>query len=148
MPPSNSFQVIDADASQQEAIEAAKAGVSFVMQGPPGTGKSQTITNIIAESLAAGKRVLFVSQKMAALEVVQHRLNQAGLGDFCLQLHSHKRDKREVVKELIDSLDAPDVQLQARVSNGPAGTGRDAPPVECIRDGAARAAFCPASIGV
>ena len=77
--------MIDADASQQEAIEAAKAGVSFVMQGPPGTGKSQTITNIVAEMLAAGKRVLFVSQKMAALEVVQHRLNQAGLGDFCLQ---------------------------------------------------------------
>jgi very-short-patch-repair endonuclease len=112
VPPSNSFQVVDADSSQQEAIEAAKAGVSFVMQGPPGTGKSQTITNIIAEMLAAGKRVLFVSQKMAALEVVQHRLNQAGLGDFCLQLHSHKRDKREVVKELIDSLDAPDVHVK------------------------------------
>jgi very-short-patch-repair endonuclease len=112
VPPSNSFQVIDADSSQQEAIEAAKAGVSFVMQGPPGTGKSQTITNIIAELLAAGKHVLFVSQKMAALEVVQHRLNQTGLGAFCLQLHSHKRDKREVVKELIDSLDAPDVALK------------------------------------
>ena len=112
VPPSNSFQVIDADASQQEAIEAAKVGVSFVMQGPPGTGKSQTITNIIAEMLAAGKRVLFVSQKMAALEVVQHRLNQTGLGAFCLQLHSHKRDKREVVKELINSLDAPDVALK------------------------------------
>jgi very-short-patch-repair endonuclease len=112
VPPSNSFQVIDADASQQEAIEAAKAGVSFVMQGPPGTGKSQTITNIIAEMLAAGKRVLFVSQKMAALEVVQHRLNQIGLGAFCLQLHSHKRDKREVVRELIASLDAPDVALK------------------------------------
>jgi very-short-patch-repair endonuclease/uncharacterized protein YicC (UPF0701 family) len=110
--PSNSFQVIDADSSQQEAIEAAKAGVSFVMQGPPGTGKSQTITNIIAEMLAADKRVLFVSQKMAALEVVQHRLQQTGLGAFCLQLHSHKRDKREVVKELIDSLDAPDVALK------------------------------------
>jgi len=112
VPPSNSFQVIDADSSQQEAIEAAKAGVSFVMQGPPGTGKSQTITNIIAEMLAAGKHVLFVSQKMAALEVVQHRLNQAGLGEFCLQLHSYKRDKREVVKELIDALDAPDVSLK------------------------------------
>jgi very-short-patch-repair endonuclease len=112
VPPSNSFQVIDADASQQEAIEAAKAGVSFVMQGPPGTGKSQTITNIVAEMLAAGKRVLFVSQKMAALEVVQRRLTEAGLGDFCLQLHSFKRDKREVVKELIDSLDAPDVHVK------------------------------------
>ncbi len=112
VPPSNSYQVVDADASQQEAIEAAKVGASFVLQGPPGTGKSQTITNIIAESLAAGKHVLFVSQKMAALEVVQHRLSQAGLGDFCLQLHSHKRDKREVVQELIASLDAPAVQLK------------------------------------
>ncbi|HSD84429.1 MAG TPA: DUF3320 domain-containing protein, partial [Anaerolineae bacterium] len=119
VPPSNSFQVIDADASQQEAIEAAKAGVSFVMQGPPGTGKSQTITNIIAEMLAAGKRVLFVSQKMAALEVVQQRLNQTGLGDFCLQLHSHKRDKREVVKELIASLDAPDVHVKAEYETAP-----------------------------
>ena len=112
VPPSNSYQVVDADASQQEAIEAVKAGASFVLQGPPGTGKSQTITNIIAECLAAGKHVLFVSQKMAALEVVQHRLNQAGLGALCLQLHSHKRDKREVVQELIDSLDAPEVQLK------------------------------------
>ncbi len=118
------------------------------MQGPPGTGKSQTITNIIAEMLAAGKHVLFVSQKMAALEVVQHRLNQAGLGAFCLQLHSHKRDKREVVQELIDSLDAPDVHAQARLSNGAVGTGRDAPSIECVREGAARAALCPASIGV
>ena len=112
VPPSNSYQVVDADASQQEAIEAVKAGASFVLQGPPGTGKSQTITNIIAECLAAGQHVLFVSQKMAALEVVQHRLNQAGLGALCLQLHSHKRDKREVVQELIDSLDAPAVQLK------------------------------------
>ncbi|CAG0931679.1 hypothetical protein TFLX_02230 [Thermoflexales bacterium] len=119
VPPSNSFQVVDADSSQQEAIEAAKAGVSFVMQGPPGTGKSQTITNIIAEMLAAGKRVLFVSQKMAALEVVQQRLNQTGLGALCLQLHSHKRDKREVVRELIASLDAPDVHVRPEYEMAP-----------------------------
>ena len=61
--PSDVFQILDADSSQQEAIEAAKAGVSFVLQGPPGTGKSQTIANIIGESLAAGQKVLFVSQK-------------------------------------------------------------------------------------
>jgi very-short-patch-repair endonuclease len=112
VPPTNTYQVIDADSSQQEAIQAAKAGASFVLQGPPGTGKSQTIANIIAEMLAAGKRVLFVSQKMAALEVVQRRLNEAGLGEFCLQLHNHKRDKREVVRELVQALDAPDVQLR------------------------------------
>ena len=90
--------------SKQEAIEAAKRGVSFVLQGPPGTGKSQTIANIIAESLMAGKKVLFVSQKMAALEVVQNRLNQKELGDFCLEVHSHKMDKREVITRLMRSL--------------------------------------------
>lgn len=112
VPPMQVFQVVDADSSQQEAIQAAKQGASFVLQGPPGTGKSQTITNIIAESLASGKRVLFVSQKMAALEVVQRRLNEAGLGEFCLQLHSHKRDKREVIKELVDALNAPEVAIK------------------------------------
>ena len=112
VPPLQVFQVVDADSSQQEAIQAAKQGASFVLQGPPGTGKSQTISNIIAEFLAAGKRVLFVSQKMAALEVVQRRLNEAGLGEFCLQLHNHKRDKREVVKELVDALNAPEVAIK------------------------------------
>jgi len=105
--PDSAFQVLDADSSQQEAIEAAKAGLSFVLQGPPGTGKSQTIANIIAEFLAKGRRVLFVSQKIAALEVVQRRLEQVGLGEFCLQIHSHRRDKREVVSELGHSLQTP-----------------------------------------
>jgi very-short-patch-repair endonuclease len=102
--PDTVYEIMDADSSQQEAIEAAKRGVSFVLQGPPGTGKSQTIANIIAESLMAGKKVLFVSQKMAALEVVQNRLNQKGLGDFCLEVHSHKMDKREVITRLMRSL--------------------------------------------
>lgn len=75
-------------------------GGSFVLQGPPGTGKSQTITNIIAESLAAGKKVLFVSEKMAALEVVHRRLHSSGLEDFCLVLHSHKASKRDVLDQL------------------------------------------------
>lgn len=112
VPPAQVFQVLDADSSQQEAIQAARQGVSFVLQGPPGTGKSQTIANIIAEFLAAGKSVLFVSQKMAALEVVQRRLSEAGLGEFCLQLHSHKRDKREVVAELVEALNAAEWQLK------------------------------------
>lgn len=104
--PSSTFQILDADSSQQEAIQAAKAGLSFVLQGPPGTGKSQTIANIIAEFLSARKRVLFVSAKMAALEVVQSRLDNVGLGDFCLQVHSHKRNKKEVVTELGHSLES------------------------------------------
>lgn len=76
--------VVDADSSQIEAIELAKSGKSFVLQGPPGTGKSQTITNIIAECLGDGKKVLFVSEKLAALNVVYGKLKQAGLAEFCL----------------------------------------------------------------
>jgi very-short-patch-repair endonuclease len=98
--PAQTFHILDADSSQQEAVEAAKRGASLVLDGPPGTGKSQTIANIIAESLAAGKTALFVSEKAAALEVVQRRLQAQGLGDFCLGLHSHKANKREVVAEL------------------------------------------------
>ena len=98
--PSEVFQVVDADSSQQDAILCAKEGISFVLQGPPGTGKSQTITNIIAECLAVGKKILFVSEKMAALEVVHKRLKGAGLGDFCLILHSYKANKRDILNQL------------------------------------------------
>jgi hypothetical protein len=99
-PPEKTFHILDADGSQRLCLEAAARGQSFVLQGPPGTGKSQTITNLIAECLAAGKKVLFVSEKMAALEVVYKRLRAVGLGDFCLELHSHKANKREVIGEL------------------------------------------------
>ncbi len=102
--PLSVYQILDADSSQQEAIEAAKRGVSLVLQGPPGTGKSQTIANIIAESLAADKKVLFVSQKAAALEVVKARLDNCGLGDFCLEVHSHNKDKKDVIDNLAKSL--------------------------------------------
>lgn len=102
--PRRTFQVLDADSSQQLCIQYALRGQSFVMHGPPGTGKSQTIANIISEFIAAGKSVLFVSEKMAALEVVYNRLKAKGLDDFCLELHSHKANKREVVAELSRSL--------------------------------------------
>jgi very-short-patch-repair endonuclease len=98
--PAQTFHILDADSSQHEAIEAAKRGASFVLDGPPGTGKSQTIANVIAEFLAAGKTVLFVSEKAAALEVVQRRLQDKGLADFCQACHSHKANKREVAAEL------------------------------------------------
>ena len=98
--PVDMFQIVDADSSQQEAILLAKMGVSFVMQGPPGTGKSQTITNIIAQCLADGKKVLFVSEKMAALDVVYRRLTTAELNDFCLVLHSYKANKKAVLEQL------------------------------------------------
>ena len=92
--------VVDADSSQLEAIRMAKEGKSFVLQGPPGTGKSQTITNILAECLSDGKKVLFVSEKLAALNVVYEKLKQAGLEEFCLELHSHKANKKEFIAEL------------------------------------------------
>src|SRR5579884_411312 len=110
VPPEDTFHILDADSSQWEAIEAAKAGLSFVLEGPPGTGKSQTIANIIAECLARGKRVLFVSEKMAALEVVYKRLAACGLADFCLEAHSHKANKREIIKQLQQALEVPKAQ--------------------------------------
>ncbi len=99
------YHIVDADPSQIAVIEDIKSGRDLVVEGPPGTGKSQTIANVIAESLAAGRSVLFVSEKMAALEVVKARLDQAGIGDFCLQLHSHKSNKRQVLDELRRTLE-------------------------------------------
>lgn len=98
--PEEWHEVVDSDSSQEEAILLSKRGISFVMQGPPGTGKSQTITNIIAEALADGKKVLFVSEKAAALEVVLKRLTDAHLDDFCLSLHSHKANKKEIIDSI------------------------------------------------
>lgn len=109
--PLETFQILDADSSQQEAIIAAKRGISFVLQGPPGTGKSQTIANIMAECLAADKTVLFVSAKKAALEVVKKRLDSCGLGQFCLELHSHKANKRAVIEELGRAYNTPRQKL-------------------------------------
>ena len=91
---------IPADASQLFAIESAAEGKSFVLHGPPGTGKSQTITALIANVLAEGKTVLFVAEKMAALEVVQKRLAAIGLAPFCLELHSNKAKKKDVLEQL------------------------------------------------
>lgn len=85
--------ILDADSSQHSVIMDVLDGKDLVVEGPPGTGKSQTITNLIAAALYEGKSVLFVAEKKAALEVVRRRLNQAGLGDFCLELHSTKMHK-------------------------------------------------------
>ncbi|GAA4888491.1 DUF4011 domain-containing anti-phage protein Hhe [Ferrimonas pelagia] len=90
----------DADSSQHSALIDAIKGKNLVVEGPPGTGKSQTITNLIAAAIAQGKKVLFVAEKMAALEVVKRRLDKAGLGDFCLELHSHKTQKRKLLDDL------------------------------------------------
>ncbi len=98
--PSSVYHVVDADSSQTLAILDVNSGRNLVIQGPPGTGKSQTITNIISESVARGKKVIFVSEKLAALEVVKRRLTNVGLGDVCLELHSNKANKKDLLKEL------------------------------------------------
>ncbi|HEY3371694.1 MAG TPA: DUF3320 domain-containing protein [Prolixibacteraceae bacterium] len=98
--PSDIALPISADSSQLEAICAAVQDKSFVLHGPPGTGKSQTITNIIANALYQGKRVLFVAEKMAALSVVQKRLTDIGLDPFCLELHSNKSKKSTILEQL------------------------------------------------
>ena len=91
---------INADSSQLEAIYEGVNNRTFILHGPPGTGKSQTITNIIANALYKGKRVLFVAEKMAALSVVQNRLAAIGLDPFCLELHSNKAKKTAILSQL------------------------------------------------
>lgn len=104
-PPELNPLVLDADSSQRVAVAAALDGKSFVMDGPPGTGKSQTIANMIGGLLHSGKTVLFVSEKIAALDVVRNRLREAGLDNYLLELHSHKARRKEVAAELLRSLD-------------------------------------------
>ncbi len=117
--PRDIFCPRSADSSQLAAVMAAAAGHDFVLEGPPGTGKSQTITNIIAHCLAHGKRVLFVAEKRAALDVVHRRLREEGLEPFCLELHSNKTGKADVLAQFDRSLrflseaDTPDWELRA-----------------------------------
>ena len=106
--------VMDADSSQRTAInECAYNDKNMVIVGPPGTGKSQTITNLIAASLINNKSVLFVSEKKAALEVVRKRLDSVGLGDFCLELHSHKTQKGQLLQDIGTRLKAKYVDSHA-----------------------------------
>ena len=102
--PQDLFVPMLSDSSQLRAICVAGEGTNLVLEGPPGTGKSQTIANLICHLLATGKTVLFVSEKMAALDVVHRRLNNIGLGPFCLELHSSKANKAEVLSQLDESL--------------------------------------------
>jgi DNA polymerase III delta prime subunit len=111
--------ITDADSSQFSALVDALDGESLALQGPPGTGKSQTITNLIAAALAANKTVLFVAEKLAALEVVKNRLAAAGLGEFVLELHSTRAGKKEVMGSIAERL-----KIQGRV-RPPANLERD-----------------------
>ena len=103
--PSDMCTPLPFDSSQLSAIVSSTQGKSFILHGPPGTGKSQTITNMITNALYHGKRVLFVAEKMAALSVVQNRLEKLGLGDFCLELHSNKATKRHLIQQLSSILE-------------------------------------------
>jgi very-short-patch-repair endonuclease len=96
----------DADSSQHSALCDIAEGKSLVIEGPPGTGKSQTISNAIANALSDGKSVLFVAEKLAALEVVRNNLEKVGLGTFCLELHSEAANPRQVFADLGRRLDA------------------------------------------
>jgi very-short-patch-repair endonuclease len=105
IPPLAMHHVVDADSSQAVVIEEVARGRHLVVKGPPGTGKSQTITNLIAAAATEGKKVLFVAEKMAALDVVHRRLRNAGLGPLALELHSNKANKRAVLEELRQTKD-------------------------------------------
>lgn len=102
------FLPLPADSSQVAAVVASAKGRDFVLDGPPGTGKSQTIANMIAHNLALGRRVLFVAEKKAALDVVYRRLEAQGLGEFCLELHSSKTSKMDFLKQLERAWDVRD----------------------------------------
>ena len=98
--PVDMLHVADCDSSQMLAVHEVRQGNNLVIQGPPGTGKSQTIANIIASAVADGKTVLFVAEKMVALDVVKRRLDRCGVGDVYLELHSNKTNKRLLLNEL------------------------------------------------
>ena len=102
--PQDTLIPLSADSSQYSAVALSRTGASFVLHGPPGTGKSQTITNIIANAVEDNKRVLFVAEKKAALDVVKKRLDGIGIGEFCLEIHSNKTDKADVLRRLENTL--------------------------------------------
>jgi very-short-patch-repair endonuclease len=107
---SNTTHVVDADSSQMVAIQDVRSGRDMVIQGPPGTGKSQTITNLIASAVQDGKRVLFVAEKSAALNVVRKNLDRIDLGQICLALHSHKAKKKAVLEDLQETYEMAGTQ--------------------------------------
>ncbi len=114
--PGQTMHVIDCDSSQALVVEEASRGRSLVILGPPGTGKSQTISNLIAAAVTSGKTILFVAEKMAALKVVKRRLDNIGIGDMCLELHSKMSNKKVVLQEVDRTLKlggpAPSAELQ------------------------------------
>ncbi len=109
------FFVTDLDQSQEAALLAVKGGQSLVIHGPPGTGKSQVIVNLMADAMAHGKKVLLVSQKRAALDVVHQRLKGLALGQFAVLVHDYRHDRKPIFQQLkhqIDRLEAFQKDLQ------------------------------------
>lgn len=107
------YHTLPSDSSQQEVIFSSRDGQNLVVQGPPGTGKSQTITNIISDYLARGKKILFVAEKLAALNVVSSKLKVLGLDDLLMEIHSHKSKKKDFINELGRTLqiDQPQIKI-------------------------------------
>ncbi|MDR1080775.1 MAG: DUF4011 domain-containing protein [Deltaproteobacteria bacterium] len=135
--PRYDFCPLPADSSQLSAVRRAAAGASFILVGPPGTGKSQTIANMIAQAMGDGKRVLFVAEKAAALNVVHGRLKKERLDAFCLELHSNRTSKADVVDQLVASLGNRKGWSPARMKKQPASpSGRKpAPPPDAGKPG-------------
>ena len=129
LPRAEQWPVVPGDATQSAAIALARTGRSYIIQGPPGTGKSQTITNLIADYVARGKRVLFVCEKRAAIDVVFHRLRQQGLDELCCLIHDSQTDKKAFVLNL---------EADLREVAGGAGRGGERAG-RCRRNGAAAA---------
>ena len=98
--PEKTYQILDADSSQQEAIEAVKAGNDIIIQGPPGTGKSQTISNLIGELIGGQQNSSICVREMPALTVVYSRLQKLGLSTFCLEMHSDKKNRKYFIEQL------------------------------------------------
>ena len=116
VPPTDEYLVLDADSTQNQAINAALNGQSFVLEGPPGTGKSQTISNLVATMMARGKKVLFVAEKRAAIEAVLKRLAQVGLDEYVMDFHGGSVSRRQMARQFERTLaaiaDTPPVEEQ------------------------------------
>ncbi len=116
LPLADQWPVVQGDATQTAAVALARTGTSYIIQGPPGTGKSQTITNLIADYVGRGQRVLFVCEKRAAIDVVFHRLRQQGLDELCCMIHDSQGDKKAFVQNLRKTyeqwLEAPEALTQ------------------------------------
>lgn len=106
LPVGERFHVVSCDPTQSKAVSHARTGGSYIIQGPPGTGKSQTITNLVADYVVRGRRVLFVCEKRAAIDVVYHRLKQQGLDELCCLIHDSQSDKKQFVLDLKNTYDS------------------------------------------